>query len=125
MSRLFLPSPRRAAWLAAIALGAIGCAIYLRYQVIEQPAVGIGCDASPGTWLCAIRKTAISLFTPSVFGWVALGAALLNLVRPSVVLCAVALIAGGFGIVLYNAALSAFATALLILSLARPAPEPD
>jgi hypothetical protein len=126
MSRpLFLPSPRPAAWLAAIALGTIGCAIYLRYQVIEQSAVGIGCEAGPGTWLCAIRRTAISLFTLSVFGWVALGTALLNLVRPSVVLCAVALIAGGFGIVLYSVALSALAMALLILSLARRAPEPD
>ena len=65
------------------------------------------------------------LFTPSVFGAVALGAALLNLVRPSVLLCAVALIAAGFGLVLYNAALSALAVAVLILSLARPAPEQD
>jgi hypothetical protein len=115
---------RSAAWLAAIALSAIGCAIYLRYQVIEQSAAGIGCEAGPATWLCSIRGTAISLFTPSVFGWVALGAVLLNLVRPSTVLCAVALIAGGFGIVLYNAALSALAVALLILSLARTASEP-
>ena len=60
-----------------------------------------------------------------VFGFVALGAALLNLLRPSLVLCALALIAAGFGLVLYNAALSALAVALLILSLARPAPEPE
>jgi hypothetical protein len=126
MSRpLYLPSPRLAAWLAATVLSVVGCAIYLRYQVIEQPAVGIGCEASPGTWLCSIRRTAILLFTPSVFGSVALGGALLNLLRPSVVFWAIALIAGGFGIVLYNVALSALAAALLILSLARPAPEPD
>jgi hypothetical protein len=60
-----------------------------------------------------------------VFGIVAICAALLNLLRPSLLLCAIALIAGGFGIVLYNVALSALAVALLILSLARPAPEPD
>ena len=60
-----------------------------------------------GIWLgCARRGTAES-------------------VRPSFVLCAVALVAGGFGIVLYNVALSALAVALLILSLARPSPEPD
>ena len=93
--------------------------------MIEQSAVGIGCEVSPGSWLCTSRRTAILLFTPSVFGLVALGAALLNLMRPSVVLSAVALIAGGFGIVLYNVALSALAVALLLLSLARPAPEPD
>jgi hypothetical protein len=126
MSRpLFLPSPRQTAWLIAIALVTIGYALHLRYQVIEQSALGAACEAGAATWLCSNRKAAILLFTPAVFGGVAVGAALLNLVRPSFVLCAVALIAGGFGIVLYNAALSALAAALLILSLARPAPEPD
>ena len=126
MSRpLFLPSLRQAAWLAAIAVLAIGYALYLRHQVIEQSALGIACEVGSKSWLCASRNAAIKLFTPGVFGLVAIGAALLNLLRPSVVLCAVALIAGGLGIVLYNVALSALATALLILSLARPAPEPD
>jgi hypothetical protein len=126
MSRpLFLPSLRQIAWLAAITLSSIGYALYLRYQVIENSTVGIACEAAPATWLCASRRTAILLFTPVVFGAVAIGAALLNLWRPSLLLCAVALIAGGFGIVLYNTTLSAFAAALLILSLARLAPEPD
>ncbi len=126
MSRpLFRPSLRQTAWLAAIALTSIGYALYLRHQVIEQSAVGIACETGSKTWLCTSRNAAISLFTPSVFGWVAIGAALLNLVRPSFVLCAVALVAGGFGIVLYNVALSALAVALLILSLARASPEPD
>jgi hypothetical protein len=63
------------------------------------------------------------LFTPQTFGLVAVGAAVLNLLRPSVVFWAIALAAAGAGIVLYNAALSAVAVALLILSLARPVPE--
>ena len=118
MSRpLFLPSLRQAAWLAAIALASIVYALYLRYQVIEQSTVGIACEAGPANWLCTSRRTAILLFTPSVFGAVAIGAALLNLVRPSLVLCAVALIAGGFGIVLYNVALSA-------LAVGAPDPQP-
>ena len=126
MSRpLFLPSLRQAAWLAAIALLSIGYALHLRHQVIEQSTVGIACEVSPTTWLCTSRNTTILLFTPMVFGVVAIGAALLNLIRPSFVLCAIALIAAGFGLVLYNVALSAFAVALLILSLARPAPEPE
>jgi hypothetical protein len=58
-----------------------------------------------------------------VFGIVALGAALLNLLRPSVVFWGIALLGGGAGIVLYNVALSALAIALLILSLARPVSE--
>jgi hypothetical protein len=60
-----------------------------------------------------------------VFGWVALAAALLNLVRPSIALIWVALAATAFGLVLHNADLAGLAAALLILSLARPAPAPE
>jgi hypothetical protein len=63
------------------------------------------------------------LFTNSVFGVVALGAALLNLIRPSLALFAIGLVAAGFGIVLYNVELSALAAGLLVLSLARPRPS--
>lgn len=108
-----------------MALAAFACALYLRYQLIEQSAVGIACEAGPANWICISRRTAIALYTPSVFGALALGTALLNLVRPSILLCAIALIACSFGLVLYNAALSALAVAVLILSLARRAPEPE
>src|SRR5687768_2995227 len=104
---LFLPSRRQTAVLAALALAALGYAAHLRYQLIENSTVGLACDAASTSWVCASRRMAIALFTPSVFGVVAFGAALLNLMRPSVVLCAVALIAAGFGLVLYNVALSA------------------
>ena len=122
---LFCPSRRQIAWLAAVMTASIGYALYLRHQVIEQSTVGIACTATPQTWLCTSRRAAIMLFTPSAFGIVALAASLLNLVRPSFVLCTIALMAAGFGIVLYNVALSALAVALLILSLARPEPEPE
>lgn len=120
---LYRPTNRQAIALAAIALVALCYGFYLRYQVIEQSAVGIACEGSGMNWLCANRRTAIALFTPQAFGIVALGAAGLNLLRPSVVFWAIALLAGGAGIVLYNTALSALAAALLILSLARPVPE--
>ena len=77
------------------------------------------------TWLCATFRLVIILFNHSVFGWVALAAALLNLMRPSIVLVAIALAAAGFGLVLHNADLSGLAVALLVLSLARPAPAPE
>ena len=124
MSRpLFRPTPRQAACLAAIALAGLGYGFYVRYGLIEQAAVGIACEAGGANWLCATRRTAIALFTPQVFGIVALGAAMLNLIRPSVMFWALALLAGGAGIVLYNTALSALAVGLLILSLARPVAE--
>jgi hypothetical protein len=126
MSRpLFLPSPRQTAWLAVIVIASIGYALYLRHQVIEQSAVGIACEVAPQTWLCTSRRAALMLFGSPVFGFVAIAVSLLNLVRPSFVLCALALMAGGLGIVLYNVALSALAGALLILSLARPVPGPE
>jgi hypothetical protein len=122
---LYRPTLRQSVWLAGIAIAALAYALYLRHLVIEQSAVGIACQTGTQSWLCTSRRIAIALFTPSVFGWVAIGAALLNLVRPSFVLCAIALLAASFGIVLYNVGLSALAIALLIVSLARPAPEPE
>jgi hypothetical protein len=105
MSRpLYRPSPRQAACLAALAFAALTYGFVMRYRVIEQSDVGIACEGGGANWLCANRRTAIALFTPQVFGIVALGAALLNLVRPSVVFWALALLAGGAGIVLYNTA---------------------
>ncbi len=117
---LFLPTARQTNWLLGIGFLSVGYALYLRYLAIEQSTVGLACEGGLDTWLCFARKTAIGLFTHSVFGIVALGAAVLNLVRPSILLFAIALAAAGFGIVLYNVALSALAVALLILSLARP-----
>jgi len=118
---LYRPSRRKAAWLAIVAIAGFACAFYLRYGVIEQATVGIACE-SADTWLCTTRRAVIAIYTPSAFGLAALAAALLNLVRPSLVLWTFALAAGGLGLVLYNAGLSALAIALLILSLARRAP---
>ena len=122
MPRLFLPTARATNILLIAGFLALGYALYLRYLVIEQPPVALACDAGLRTWLCTTRKLATVLFNHSVFGGAALVAALLNLVRPAAVLIAVALVAGGLGIVLYNVDLSALAMALLLLSLARRAP---
>jgi len=72
--------------------------------------------------LCKTRILATALFRNSVFGVVALVIATLHLIRPSIVLLTLGLIAAGFGIVLYNVALSGIAIGLLILGFARPAP---
>jgi hypothetical protein len=122
---LFLPTARQAIWLLVIAFLALGEALYLRYLAIENPTVSLACQAGLETWLCATFRLTIVLFNHTVFGWVALGAALLNLLRPSIVLVSLALAAAGFGLVLHNANLSALAVALLILSLARRAPAPE
>ena len=121
---LFLPTARQTNWLLIIAFLSVGEALYLRYMAIENSNVSLACQAGLDTWLCATFRLTITLFNYEVFGGVALIAALLNLIRPSIVLVAVALAAGAFGIVLHNADLSGLAAGVLVLSLARPAPVP-
>jgi hypothetical protein len=87
--------------------------------------VALACQAGLDTWLCATFRLTIVLFNHSAFGLVAVVAAALNLLRPSIVLVGLALAASGFGLVLHNADLSGLAVALLIVSLARPAPAPE
>ena len=122
--KLFLPTARQTNWLLVIGFASLGYALYLRYLVIEQSSVSLACRDGLQTWLCLSRQVVLGLFANSVFGWVALGAAVLNLIRPSLALFGVVLIAGGFGIVLYNVGLSALAFGLLMLSLARPIRAP-
>ena len=119
---LFRPSARQTNWLLIVGMLALGEALYLRYLAIEHASTSLACQGGLQTWLCVSFRSAIALYNNSVFGFLALGAAVLNLVRPSIVLVSVALAAAGFGLVLHNAGLAGLAVALLILSLARPAP---
>jgi hypothetical protein len=120
--RCFLPSARASNWLLIVSFLAVGEALYLRYLAIEYAPVSLACQGGLQSWLCTSFRLAIALYSHSVFGWVALVAAVLNLLRPSLVLVTVALAAAGFGLVLHNADLSGLAVAFLILSLARPVP---
>jgi len=123
LPRLFAPSAATLNWVISIGFLALGYAMYMRYLVIEQPSVGLACDLGLKTWLCLSRKVASALFGHYVFGWVSLGAAVLALIRPSVPLFTIGLVFTAFGIVLYNASLSGFAAALLIMCFARPVTE--
>jgi hypothetical protein len=119
---LFLPTARQTNWLLVIAFLALGEALYLRYHVMENSTMSLACQGGLDTWLCSTFRLTTVLYPDHVFGGVALVAALLNLLRPSIVLVAVSLAAAAFGVVLHNADLSALAAGVLILSLARPAP---
>jgi|SRR5215510_9361450 len=121
----FLPSARQTNWLLIVGFLAIGEALYLRYLAIEHAPVSLACQGGLNTWLCTTFRLAIVAYNHSVFGWVALIAAGLNLVRPSIVLMTIAIAAGGMGLVLHNADLAGLAAGLLILSLARPVPAPE
>jgi hypothetical protein len=119
---LFLPTARQTNWLLVIAFLALGEALYLRYHVMENATMSLACQGGLDTWLCGTFRLTTVLYPYQAFGGVALVVALLNLIRPSMILFAVSLVAGAFGIVLHNADLSALAAGALILSLARPAP---
>jgi hypothetical protein len=123
--QLFLPTARQTNWLLSVGFVALGEALYLRYLAIEHTQVSLACQGGLNTWLCATFRLTIVLFEHSAFGWVALVAAALNLLRPSLVLVSLALAAAAFGLVLHNAGLAGLAVALLILSLARPAPAAE
>jgi hypothetical protein len=124
MKPRFAPTARQTNWLLCVGFLSVGWALWLRYRALEFADVSLACQAGLDTWLCATFRAVIVLYNHSVFGAVAVGAALINLLRPSLPIFAISLAAAGFGIVMHNPSLSALAAALLVVSLARPAPAP-
>ena len=118
----FRLTPYQVQWLLVVGFVTVGYALYLRYLAIEYSQVALACDAGLQTLLCKSRALATVLFRNSVFGIVALVIAVLHVIRPSIVLLTLGIVAAGLGIVLYNIALSGLAIGLLILGFARPAP---
>jgi hypothetical protein len=118
----FRLTPYQVQFLLVVGFVTVGYALYLRYLAVEFSQVALACDAGLQTVLCKSRSVATYLFKNSVFGLVALVIAVLHVIRPSIVLLTLGLIAAGLGIVLYNIALSGIAIGLLILGFARPAP---
>ena len=118
----FRLTPYQVQFLLVVGFVTVGYALYLRYLAVEFSTVALACDAGLQTMLCKSRALATYLFKNSVFGIVALIVATLHVMRPSIATLTVGLIAAGFGIVLYNIALSGVAIGLLILGFARPAP---
>ena len=94
-------------------------------HAIENASASLACQAGLNTWLCGTFRLAILLFNHHGVRRGRARRGLLNLLRPSIVLVALALAAAAFGLVLHNADLSALAAGVLILSLARPAPAPE
>src|ERR1700738_1704033 len=119
----FRLTPYQVQWLLIVGFVTLGYALYLRYLAIELSSMALACDAGLQTVLGKTRLLATTLFRNSACGVVALIIATLPLIRPSIVLLTGGLIAAGFGIVLYNVALSGLAIGLLFLGCARPAPS--
>ena len=118
----FRLTPYQVQFLLVVGFVTVGYALYLRYLAVEFSTVALACDAGLQSMLCKMRTLATYLFKNSVFGVAALIIAALHVMRPSIVLLTLGLIAAGLGIVLYNIVLSGLAIGLLILGFARPAP---
>ena len=120
--KLFLPSRLAAAILAVLGLAAVSAALYLRYCIIQNSAIGVACEAGEVSLTCKLRLAMILMFVQDCFGWLAIIAAGVQLWRPNIVAFGTGLVFALLGLVLYNTRASALAVALLVLSLARPSP---
>ncbi|HSD91863.1 MAG TPA: hypothetical protein VLB11_02415 [Methyloceanibacter sp.] len=120
--RLFLPAKRALTVIGVLGLAAVSAALFLRYGIIQNSALGFACEGGEQSRICTFRLAAILLFGRGVFGWTALIAAGINLWRPNVVAFGIGVVFALLGLVLYNTRVSALAAALLVLSLARPSP---
>ena len=121
----FLPSARRTSWLLLVGCFSIGGALYIRHFGIEHGQTSFACNSGLETALCTAIRLVTVLFRYSAFGWTAVLAAFLNLIRPSMLFLSIGVGAAGFGLVLHNTGLSGLAVGLLILSLARRAPATE
>ena len=117
--------PSLQACLAVLILMVIAAvtATWLRYEVIENAALGRACIAVTGGLRCAVQTSTIWLFNHSVIGTAALLLAAMTVWRPNALLLALAGITTIFGLFLYNTSASALACGLVILAFARPAPH--
>jgi hypothetical protein len=122
-SKLFLPSKQAAVVISVLCFVALSLALYLRYAIIQNAALGVACEAGQESLICKLRLAVIMLFVQEAFGWAALIAAGVQLWRPNAVTFGFGLVFALLGLVLYNTRVSALAVALLVLSLARAAPE--
>src|SRR3954463_5208071 len=102
-ARQFEPTAREINILLIVGFLSVGEALYLRYLAIEHAPVSLACQGGLNTWLCTTFRRVIVLYNHGAFGWVALAVAMLNLVRPSIILVATVVAAASFGLVLHNA----------------------
>ena len=94
----FRLTPYQVQFLLVVGFVTVGYALYLRYLAVEFSTVALACDAGLQSMLCKTRTLATYLFKNSVFGVAALIIAALHVMRPSIVLLTLGLIAAGFGI---------------------------
>jgi hypothetical protein len=118
----YAPSRRAIVILAILAVAALGAALFLRYDIIQNTPIGLACEAGEASFTCKLRLMVILMFVNECFGWTALIAAMVQLWRPNMVVLGVGLVFALLGLVLYNTRVAALAVTLLVLSFARHRP---
>jgi len=113
------------AWSGLLAVGAI--AALLRYQLVEPPALGERCAATgPIAGLCTLRGWVVAGFLSNAFGYAALAAAALALLRQRAWTAWLAAALGTFALELYcyqSGALALLVGAVLLVRGATPRHE--
>ena len=113
--------PMLLAWSGLFAVGAL--AALLRYQLVEPPALGERCAAA-GTidgW-CTLRGWVVAGFLTNAFGYAALAAAALALLRQRAWTTWLAAALGAFALELYCYQSGALALLIGVVLLVRGAP---
>ena len=111
---------------AALAVSIVGAglaaagALALRYLVVEPAEMGQACLGAAGPWWCPWRDALVRAFRAEAFGLGALAAAALAVVVPSRTWAILAVVAGVFGLALYNAGLAGLALAIGLTRVVRP-----
>jgi hypothetical protein len=90
-------------WLRAVVLAAaaLGAAAALRFLVIEQPEYGWACQSLSPPWWCPIRMAGIDVVRLGLFGFIALIAGALAVLRRWPLAAQLAVASGAAGLILY------------------------
>lgn len=110
-------------WLLLV-LSGLGAA-WLRYGLIEPPAMAELCTAAQAPAWCALRQALVLGFLHGVYGVVAILAAVLALLRRSRALAWLAAALGAFALQLYNFEPGALALLIGCLRLVHLAASPS
>ena len=84
-----------------LAAAALGLAAALRFLVIEHPEYGWACQTLSPPWWCPIRMAGIAAIRLGLFGFIALIAGALAVLRRWPLAAQLAVASGAAGLVLY------------------------
>ena len=108
------------AWPWLLLLGAsIGFGAYGRYGLIQSTPIGLMCQSAEPAWYCAPRHLLWRIGDIGGWSWAAMLGGFLALFFGWRVAIAVAIVAGGAGLSLYNSGPAAFGLLLALMRLVR------